>query len=168
MIEWFSHKHMFVNYRFIEEKTKCSFWAKKADKSKAICDKREEYDTLFRLNKMIANADEKNISEETGCLFSCEKFAYDLRPLRPLEKFESISQDLAYQYTGEFEQVSTILQLDFTMLTGNYMEFSQVRIKYPHLLSFNIKNYFSTRSTTGTASFRMSEDTWGFSWVTVC
>ena len=73
---------------------------------------------------MVANSDKAKIYEETGCLFPCENFAYELRPLRPLER----DHDIFLQYFDEFEHVSDILNLEFTIMTGNYMEFEQVRV----------------------------------------
>ena len=121
---YFSHTYFFLLIRYIEEATNCSFWAKRADKSKVICDEPGQYDTLLHLSNVMENRDETKIYEATGCLFTCERFAYELRPVRPLQPDYSIFR----HFYAEFENVSDIVYLDFTIKTGDYMEFEQVRV----------------------------------------
>ena len=72
----------------------------------------------------MQNSDETKIYEETGCLFSCDKFAYELTPTGPLERDDYIF----YALFPEFETISDILHIDLYFKTGDYMEYEQVRM----------------------------------------
>ena len=107
--------------RYLEGLINCSFWAKQADKSREICDEPEHFDALLRLNHIMQNSDETKLYEETGCLFSCEKFEYELHP-------KSLKRDDGVFCTmfPELEYVSDVFHIDFYFKSGDYMEFEQV------------------------------------------
>ena len=72
---------------------------------------------------MMQNSDEMKIYEETGCLFSCEKFVYELRPKGSLTR----DPDVFRTMFPEFEYVSDLVSIHFYFKSGDYMEFEQVR-----------------------------------------
>ena len=72
----------------------------------------------------MQNSDETKMFEETGCLFSCEKFAYELRPEGSLIKDDGVFRAMF----SEFEHVSDILNIHLYFKSGDYLEFEQVRL----------------------------------------
>ena len=95
----------------------------------------------------MQNSDEMKIYEETGCLFSCEKFAYELRPKGTLERDNYLFRALY----PELQDVSDILLIGFNFGSGDYMEFEQVRLDSTSVLPTreSTSQYpLSIRSTT--------------------
>ena len=95
----------------------------------------------------MQNSDEMKIYEETGCLFSCEKFAYELRPKGTLERDNYLFRALF----PELQDVSDILQIGFNFGSGDYMEFEQVMLDSTSILTTrqsNCQSLLSTRYTT--------------------
>ena len=102
----------------------CSFWARLSSKDKETCDKTEQFDQLLQISNLIQNGDETTIYEETGCKFSCEKFTYEMRPTRPLERDDQMFNYMNYSSNNLF-------YFEFSFKTGDYMEFKQVRHQMP-------------------------------------
>ena len=118
-----------------------------------MCKEPEQFEALLRFNKIIENSDEMKIYEETGCLFSCEKFVYELHPKG------SLTRDRGAFHTifPEFEDVSDLIGVRLYFKSGDYMEYEQVRSKTAFLTSTQVQSALksviplSTISTTSTA-----------------